>query len=208
MRQALLLSLLLLPRSAMGQGTAGSSELSVGDSLRITVWRSPELSGDFVVGPDGTITHPLYRAVKVAGVPMTTVQNSIARFLTGYQENAQFVIEPLIRVGVSGEVTRPQIFGLRPETSVAQAVIRAGGLTQNGKWERVRLIRSDAGGSPRQIYFDLRNPADPIASGPVRSGDLIVVDRKKSLLKDVLLPVLGLVGSIASVGLLIERTSR
>jgi protein involved in polysaccharide export with SLBB domain len=108
---------------------------------------------------------------------------------------------------VSGEVTRPQIFGLRPETSVAQAVIRAGGPTSNAKWDRVRLIRTEPGGTPRAVYFSLQNPADPIASGPVRSGDLIMVDRKKSFLREVLLPVIGLVGSIASVGLLIERTT-
>ena len=31
--------------------------LSPGDSVRIVVWRKPEMSGDFIVGPDGTITH-------------------------------------------------------------------------------------------------------------------------------------------------------
>src|SRR5215218_6153155 len=35
--------------------------LSPGDSVRITVWRKPEFSGDFIVAPDGTISHPLYR---------------------------------------------------------------------------------------------------------------------------------------------------
>jgi hypothetical protein len=43
---------------------------------------------------------------------------------------------------------------------------------------------------------------------PVRSGDQIVIDRKKNFMKDVLLPTLGVIGSIASVGLLIDRISR
>lgn len=165
------------------------------------------MSGDFVVGADGSITHPLYRTVKVAGLPMATVEANLGRFLAGFQSSPQFVVEPLISVAVSGEVTRPTVFALRPQTSVAEAVARAGGLNQFGKRNRVRLVRTDAAGAQREIYFDLRDPSDPIGSGPVNSGDLIVVDRKRSFLRDVLLPVIGLVGSVASVALLIRRTS-
>ena len=42
----------------------------------------------------------------------------------------------------------------------------------------------------------------------MRSGDQIIVDRRKSFLKDVLLPTLGVIGSVASLGLLIDRVSR
>ena len=43
---------------------------------------------------------------------------------------------------------------------------------------------------------------------PMRSGDQIVMDRKKSLFKDVLIPALGIIGSVASLGLLIDRVTR
>ena len=42
----------------------------------------------------------------------------------------------------------------------------------------------------------------------MRSGDQIVVDREKSFFRDILLPALGIIGSIASIGLLIDRISR
>jgi hypothetical protein len=42
----------------------------------------------------------------------------------------------------------------------------------------------------------------------VRSGDQIVVDKKKSFFKDIMLPALGVIGSIASLGLLIDRVTR
>src|SRR6266853_2012781 len=102
MKKLLLMSFLLLPLLLPGFLAAQSNQdgltLSVGDSLRISVWRSPELSGDFVIGPDGTITHPLYRTVKVAGLPMSTIEANLGRFLSTYQSNPQFVIEPLVRV--------------------------------------------------------------------------------------------------------------
>jgi polysaccharide biosynthesis/export protein len=195
-------------QSTASAGTSAGGVLSPGDSVRISVWRSPEMSGDFVVGADGSITHPLYRTVKVAGVPMSTVEANLGRFLAGFQSSPQFVVEPLIRVAVSGEVTRPTVFALRPQTSIAEAVARAGGLNQFGKRNKVRLVRTDAAGTQREIFFDLTDPGDPIGSGPIHSGDLVVVDRKRSIFREVVLPFVGLVGSVASIVLLIDRNTK
>jgi hypothetical protein len=71
----------------------------------------------------------------------------------------------------------------------------------------VRLVRTDASGTQREIFFDLTEPSDPIGSGPVRSGDLVVVDRKRSIFREVVLPFVGLVGSVASIVLLIDRNN-
>ena len=114
------------------------SMLAPGDSVRIVVWRKPEFSGDFVVAPDGSITHPLYRGVKVAAMPFATAEANVRQFLSGFEENPQFVMEPLIRVAVVGEVPRPAVFALRPETTIGEAVARAGGTGPNGARNRIR----------------------------------------------------------------------
>ena len=54
------------------RASAEQSMLTPGDSVRIVVWRKPEFSGDFVVAPDNTVTHPLFRAVRVGGIPFAT----------------------------------------------------------------------------------------------------------------------------------------
>jgi polysaccharide export outer membrane protein len=182
--------------------------LSPGDSVRIVVWRKPEFSGDFVIAPDGSVTHPLFRDVKISGVPLATAEANIRRYLSQYDQNPQFVMEPLLRVAVSGEVPRPLVFAAQPETSIAQAIARAGGTTQFANRSRVRVIRGESGGAQRVFYVNLQDPEDRVSQSPVRSGDQIVVDRKKALFKDVLLPALGVIGSIASLGLLIDRVSR
>ncbi|MGH7527551.1 MAG: polysaccharide biosynthesis/export family protein [Gemmatimonadales bacterium] len=187
---------------------ADQTTLSPGDSVRIVVWRKPEFSGDFVIAPDGSVTHPLFRDVRIGGVPLATAEANIRRYLAQYEQNPQFVMEPLLRIAVSGEVPRPQVFAVQPETSIAEAIARAGGTTQFGNRSHVRVIRSEAGGAQRVLYANLQDPADRFAQAPVRSGDQIVVDRKKSMFRDVLLPALGVIGSIASIGLLIDRTSR
>jgi polysaccharide biosynthesis/export protein len=186
---------------------AAATVLEAGDTVRIVVWRKPEFSGDFVIGQDGTITHPLYRALKIGGVPIPQAEESIRRFLSQYDQNPQFVLEPLISVAVSGEVPRPAVFAVQPNTSIAEAVARAGGTTQLGKRDRVRIFRSE-GGTRRELYVNLQDPGDAVAQAPVHSGDQIIVDKKTSFFKDVLVPTLSVLGSVASIVLLTRRFNR
>ena len=61
--------------------------LTPGDSVRVVVWRRPEFSGDFVVAPNGTITHPLYRSVTIGGVPFATAEANLRRFLSRFADD-------------------------------------------------------------------------------------------------------------------------
>jgi protein involved in polysaccharide export with SLBB domain len=215
MRTLLLLPLLFvcltaMPAETLAQTPAADAQqttLSPGDSVRVVVWRKPEMSGDFIVGPDGSITHPLYRAVRVGGVPFSTAEANVRTFLARFEQDPQFVFEPLVRVAVSGEVGRPQVFALRPETSIAEAVAQAGGPNQFGRRDRVRVLRKESGDRQRELIVDLLNPEGTAASLRVRSGDQIVVDRRRSFFRDIMLPALGVIGSVASIGLLIDRYS-
>src|SRR5918996_474662 len=212
MRKPLLRSILPCFILVMGSGpllaqnpapSADQVTLLPGDSVRVVVWRKPEMSGDFIVGPDGTITHPLYRSVRVGGVPFSTAETNVRTFLARFEQDPQFVLEPLVRVAVSGEVGRPAVFALRPETSIAEA----GGPNQFGNRGRVRVLRKDASGRQREFTVSLLDPQSSSGVMRVHSGDQIVVDRRRSFLRDILLPTLGVVGSVASIYLFIDRAS-
>lgn len=217
MRNLLLLPLLfictaaVLPAGVGAQSPPAIAEqvmLSPGDSVRITVWRKPEFSGDFIVGPDGSITHPLYRTVRAGGVPLATAEANVRSFLARFEQDPQFVLEPLVLVAVSGEVGRPQVFAVRPETSVAEAVARAGGPTQYGQREHVRVLRKGVSGRQRELFVNLLDPQDASATIRVQSGDQIVVDRRRSFFREIFLPALGVLGSAASIYLVIDRANR
>jgi polysaccharide export outer membrane protein len=182
--------------------------LAPGDSIRIVVWRKPEMSGDFVVAPDGTVSHPLYRAVRVGGVPFTTAEINIRNFLARFEQDPQFVVEPLVLVAISGEVGKPQMFVVRPETTIAEAVAQAGGPKETAKRDKVIVLRRDASGRQRELQVNLFDPESSSGGIRVHSGDQIIVDRKKSFFREILMPALGVVGSIASIGLLIDRATR
>jgi protein involved in polysaccharide export with SLBB domain len=201
----------VLPGGVLAQAPDTKTEqvmLAPGDSVRVVVWRKPEMSGDFIVAPDGSITHPLYRTVRVGGIPFATAEANLRAFLARFEQDPQFVLEPLVRVAVSGEVGRPQVFAVRPETSIAEAVAQAGGPTSVGKRDQVRVLRRDASGRQREFYVNLLDPEGSSAMVRVHSGDQIVVDRRKSFFKDIFLPALSVVGSAASIYIVVDRARR
>src|SRR6476661_3509710 len=123
------------------QSSAAVDGLNPGDQVRIAVWRNPELSGDFTVAANGTLTHPLYREIQVTGIPISAVEDRLRTFLSRYTTNPQFVISPLVKVVVSGEVRTPNVLSVPPETTVAQAIVLAGGPTAAAQLGHVRLLR-------------------------------------------------------------------
>ena len=182
--------------------------LAPGDSIRVVVWRKPEMSGDFIIGSDGTITHPLYQAVRVGGIPFTTARSNIRTFLARFEQDPQFVAEPLLRIAVSGEVGRPQVYALRPETTIGDAVAQAGGPRENANREKVRVLRRDASGRQREFEVSLLDPEGNASALRIHSGDQIVVDRRRSFFREIFLPGLSVIGSAASIYLLIDRANR
>lgn len=183
-----------IPLQAQSPSGEEATLLRAGDAVRITVWRQPELSGEFVVAADGSLTHPLYRTVRVTGVPLSQIEQRVQAFLARFAENPQFVVEPLLRVTVGGEVARPNLYNLRPETSIAQAVALAGGATERGRADQVHLLR---GGTRRVL--DLTNPESEGARVPIRSGDEIIVARRRAVFREVVAPVMTVIGAIAAI---------
>jgi polysaccharide export outer membrane protein len=168
--------------------------LRPGDAVRITVWRRPELSGEFVIDADGGLAHPLYRTVRLTDVPIAVAETRLKTFLATFESNPSFAFEPLLRVTLSGEVTRPNLYSLRPETTIAQAVAIAGGTTARARNDRVRLLRD--GGT---LLVDLSRPESALLQMRVRSGDHIQVDLRRSMFRDYVAPAITLTGATAAI---------
>jgi protein involved in polysaccharide export with SLBB domain len=168
--------------------------ISPGDAVRIEVWRRPELSGQFTVAADSTIRHPLYRNVKIAGVSLPTAVLRVHNFLTQFDAEPQFVLEPLLNVYVGGEARQPRLYTLPPEVSIAQAVAMAGGPTERGRTDRAQLVRNG-----RVEFVSLDDPNSSLAGTPVQSGDRILIERQRSLFRDYIAPILTTTGAAAAI---------
>lgn len=174
--------------------STGDPALTPGDVLRITVWRHPEFTGEFSVGPDSALVHPLYQTVKVAGVPVAVAKQRLRTLLVAYEQELQLTIEPLFPVTVAGEVRAPNLYRLSSGTTVAQAVGVAGGATDRGRLDRVRVIRGSS-----ELTFNLTTQSAQTAR--IASGDQVLVGRRSdfNFVSDLLLPLTSVTGAVAAV---------
>jgi polysaccharide export outer membrane protein len=168
--------------------------LQPGDMVKLTVWRNEEMSGDFQVGVNGALRHPLYQRVPIAGVPLSEVEKRLTTFLERFVENPQLVVEPLFQVTVGGQVKTPNLYPLPRTTTIAQAIALAGGVTPDGRLDKVKLFR---GGQEYQV--DLTDPSGRWANEPIQSGDQLIVDKKSSVFRNIVLPLISMAGAIASI---------
>src|SRR3954447_989439 len=196
-RLLLLLVAALLPLAHPTRGAAQAADSAFvrpGDLVRLTVFRQPELSGDFPVGSDGTLQHPLLTEVRVVGVSRAAIRERLREVLARYARDPSFVFDFLYRVTVTGEVRLPNLFSLSPETTLGQAVASAGGITEFGRLDRVHLVRDG-----RDVVVNLQSPDPAAASMRIHSGDQIRVARRSNLLRDFLGPFAAIVGAAAAI---------
>ncbi|MBA2244399.1 MAG: SLBB domain-containing protein [Gemmatimonadetes bacterium] len=177
--------------------------LHTGDAVRISVWQRPELSGEFPIGDDGSIVHPLYRALQVSGIPLSDVEERVRSFLLQFDATPTFVIEPLLQITLAGQIARPNVYTLPPRTTIAQAIAVAGGPTDRGRLTAVQLVREG-----RAFSVDLTRPDATLARMPIRSGDQIMIFPTRSVWREVVMPSMSVIGAVAGVISVIMRARR
>lgn len=158
--------------TAAGRMTPETVTLRPGDVVRVTIWREDELSGEFFVDEIGRVTFPLLGEVDVSGIPVRELRRQLTERYRQELRNPSIVITPLRRINVLGEVRRPGLYTLDPTLSLAEVVALAGGATETGDINRIRLIR---GG---QVVRDRVSAAESLETMDLRSGDQVFVERR------------------------------
>ncbi|WP_435418766.1 polysaccharide biosynthesis/export family protein [Parerythrobacter aurantius] len=117
-----------------------------GDKLRIAVQDLPAVAGDYVLDETGSISIPLIRQVKVAGLTYAQIEDVIARRLIEQDvlKNPAVTVQPLdLRpIYIIGEVREPGELTYRQGLTVFAAVSMAGGYTYRAKTGTVAITRS------------------------------------------------------------------
>lgn len=177
--------------------------LHPGDHVRITVLgEDKDLSGEFEVATDSTLKHPLYNQLKVVGIPLPMLKERFASFLQRYQKAPQLQVEPLFKVAVAGEVRKPNIYFLAPETTVAEAVTRADGATERADANQVTVLRNG-----RKLSFNLNPTTLNRDQHTVRSGDQINVAARRDVISGIrgVAPLITVTVSLLSAFLVLSR---
>ena len=188
------LALGALVMSGCATRTAGVQDTSVapphnyligpGDSVNVTVWRNPEVSGSVPVRPDGKITTPLVEDLQASGKTSTELARDIEKAL------AKFIQQPVVTVIVTGfvgtygqqirvigQAAKPQALPYRSDMSLMDVLVAVGGVTEFASGNKANIIRT-VDGKQQTIPVrlnDLIKDGDISANLSMRPGDVLVV---------------------------------
>jgi len=162
------------------------SRIGAGDTIRITVYQSPDLSLETRVNEGGAISYPLLGRVQLAGLTVTAAEQHIASEL----KRRDFVKDPQViivvtqvranQVNVLGQVGKPgryplDLTGMR----LTEVLALAGGVVAGAGSDTI-VLTGTRDGRPFRKEVDLPrlfgpgNAAEDIVVAP---GDSVWVDR-------------------------------
>jgi polysaccharide biosynthesis/export protein len=137
------------------QRTLAGGQYIVGpnDALTISIFDQPQLTGKYIVQPDGTFTFPLLGRLNVGGLTLQAVENELRdRLAKGYLKDPQVGVSVdqyrSQQVFVMGEVRSPGSLQFTGVMTIIEALARAGSTTDRAGLEAVIVRSHDEGVSP------------------------------------------------------------
>ncbi|QNI72316.1 polysaccharide biosynthesis/export family protein [Synechococcus sp. NOUM97013] len=114
----------LLPLEQRAQVDYDAYILGPGDGLQIELLDLPELSGNYSIGPDGTLYLPRLRALYVEGLTVEELRYFLTQQFSTYVREPQLFVRPVvyrpIRIYVGGAVRRPGYYTLSGQTNLSR----------------------------------------------------------------------------------------
>ena len=158
--------------------------IGAGDVINIFVWRNPEVSGTFIVRPDGKITTSLVEDIAASGKTPTELARSIEEILGTYLRDPivtvtvnNFVGPYSEQIRVIGEATEPKSLNYKQNMTLLDVMIQVGGLTEFASGNNAKLVRVENGMQKQYdiLIKDLIKNGDITANIDILPGDIIVI---------------------------------
>ncbi len=173
-------------RSAPASNDVDQSRIGAGDTIRITVYQSPDLSMETRVNETGAISYPLLGRVQLAGLTVTAAEQHIASEL----KRRDFVKDPQVmivvtqvranQINVLGQVGKPGRYPLDLSGMRLTEVLSLAGGVIAGAGSDTIVVTGTRDGRPFRHEVDLPRlfaPGGASEDMVVAPGDTIWVDR-------------------------------
>jgi polysaccharide biosynthesis/export protein len=149
------------------------------DVLVIAVYKTPEVSGEVGVRPDGKISIPMINEVQAAGkTPEELRQTLMTMFKSFFNDpNVTVVVKAINsrKVSITGSVQKPGPYPLMGPMTVLQLISMAGGLADFAKSKEIVIIRQGVPTPFKVNYNDLKKGKNLKQNIELRPGDTIIV---------------------------------
>ena len=156
--------------------------LSAGDVIKLSFPGSNELNQSQKIRTDGKVSLPLIGEVTAAGKTVPDFQSELVRLYKTQLRNSQVLVtleSGTATVVVSGYVSKPAKFSFDRPTTVFQAIMEAGGVSEYGNLGKVHLIRTVNGEQHTQV-LNLKSAMSGETTKVyyVKDGDVIYVTQR------------------------------
>jgi polysaccharide export outer membrane protein len=195
---AAIVAILPAPLAAQSAGPALASAdapaqeaLRPGDVIRLRIWREPDLSGDFVVDERGRVVLPKVGRVQATDEGTEALKERVVKAYEASLNHSSIEVTFLRRIQVAGAVRTPGLYPADPTLTLADIVVLAGGVTPQGRADRVEIRR----GGRLVSTVSVR---DRITDTAVQSGDQVYVAEKGWASRNPGV-IAGVTGTIASL---------
>jgi protein involved in polysaccharide export with SLBB domain len=158
--------------TASVQGFNQSYLLRPGETIRIVTYGEETLTGDYIIGADGSLSFPLIGGVKAAGqTPVALGETITTALANGYLAKPRVTVEvkSFRPIYVLGEVNKPGEYPYTVDLTVLAAIAKADGFTYRAQQRRVFIKRA---GEPSEVLTVLAS------NTPVYPGDIIRVTER------------------------------
>ena len=160
--------------------------LAPGDTIEVSVLYAPELSRTVVVAPDGRVRIPYSGPIAATGRTVDEVRIAFNKALGRELKNPEVEVIATEfasqRIFVGGEVQAPSIYDLPGQIGPLEAIVMAGGFTDEARDTAVVLMRRIPGGEVRSEVIDIKSGvfnAQLANWGPLRRYDIVYVPKSK-----------------------------
>jgi polysaccharide export outer membrane protein len=154
--------------------------IGASDTITVTVWKEPALTGNLLVRPDGMISLPLLGDVQASGLtPLhlaDALEAKLKKFLQDPKVSVVLVQIHSRSVYLLGEVAKKGPVEITPGMTLLEAISSGGGLTDFANSKKIYILR-DGGGTHERIpvHYKEALKGDAKFNLPLRPGDTIVV---------------------------------
>lgn len=127
----------------------GSFQVTNQANIESGINTSNSIQSGYLVNPDGTIDFPILGKIKVEGLNIEQIRETIAKKLI----DQKYISDPIVKVelrnlkvNVTGEVQQVRMINA-PEGNInlLEALSRAGGISRNAAPDRITVIREENG---------------------------------------------------------------
>jgi polysaccharide export outer membrane protein len=166
--------------------------LRPGDAVRVDIWREPDLTGEFMVAPNGRVVFPLLGEKDLTGLSAEDIRAQLTAEYRVYLRNPSVEVTVLRRIAILGGVRSPGLYKVDPTVTLTEALAMAGGVSPTGNKDDIRLVRGDG------VLVQSMDANQVLGATAIESGDQILVGQQSWARRNAMFITAGL-GAATSI---------